>query len=460
MDLKLGKKAPDLKIAQQTIASFFTTEIWKIRIHELTPMKRVILKSARILLIAIKSFNNDRVQLRASALTYYSLLSIVPVLAMAFGISKGFGLDKVLEQQLQTFFDGNETILAESLTFAQKMLQNAKGGVVAGIGFVLLIWSVMKLLMSIEASFNDVWSVKQPRSYVRKFTDFTTIMVIAPILLIVSSSVTIFITGFLKSLTHDIRFLSYFSSYIIFLINLIPYSLIWILLTLLYVIIPNTKVKIRSAFISAIVTGTSFQVLQWVYIAFQIGVTRSNAIYGSFAALPLFLVFVQLSWIVILLGAKLCYAHQNIHKFEFGNELFEMSIHHRKVLALSITNLLLKRFASGEPPLTISQISDSLKTPLRFVTQVADELVAAKVIIPTLISDSRQPGYTPAQDPRNLDYKYVIESIERLGFDEVQIADLPEVLTICESLDAMAQSAYAHPTNTLLRDINATPSPL
>ena len=135
MSIKIGKLSPDLNISKKTIASFFTTEIWKIRVHELTPLKRMGLKAARILLIAVNSFNNDRVQLRASALTYYSLLSIVPVLAMAFGISKGFGLDKVLEQQLQTFFDGNETILAESLTFAQKMLQNAKGGVVAGIGF-------------------------------------------------------------------------------------------------------------------------------------------------------------------------------------------------------------------------------------------------------------------------------------------------------------------------------------
>lgn len=455
MKLNLKKQTLKAQISSKEVAGFFASEIWKIKTHDLPPIKRTLLKAVRILMIAIKSFDNDRVQLRASALTYYSLLSIVPVLAMAFGISKGFGLDELLEQQLQTFFEGNQTILAQSLDFAQKMLQNTKGGIVAGVGFVLLVWSVMKLLISIEASFNDVWSVKRPRSYVRKFTDYTTIMVIAPILLIVSSSVTIFITGFLKNLAHDIRFLSYFSSYIIFLINLIPYSLIWILLTLLYMIIPNTKVKIQSAFISAVVTGSSFQLLQWIYITFQIGVTRSNAIYGSFAALPLFLVFVQLSWIVILLGAKLCYAHQNIQKFEFGNEQFEMSIHHRKVLALSITNLLLKGFAKAEPPLTVSQISDKLKTPLRFVTQATDELVAANVIVPALLGDARQPGFVPAQDPRNLTFRYIIEAIEKQGFDDIQIADLPEVASIIESLKSMEESAYSNPNNQLLGDVKA-----
>jgi len=455
MNIKLGKFSLNINLTPKAINNFFTTDIWTIRIHNLSPIKRAGLKTARIMLIAIKSYNNDRVSIRASALTYYSLLSIVPVLAMAFGIAKGFGLDKILQQQLETFFDGNETILAESLSFAQRMLQNAKGGVVAGIGFVLLIWAIMKLLMSIESSFNDVWSVKRPRSYVRKFTDFTTIMMIAPILLIISSSVTIFISGFLKGLTHDIRFLSYFSHYIVFLINLIPYTSMWLLLTLLYMILPNTKVTLRSAFISAMITGTSYQVLQWVYITFQIGVTKSNAIYGSFAALPLFLVFVQLSWIVILLGAKLCYAHQNIHKFEFGNESFEMSIHHRRVLALSVTNLLLRGFAEGAHPLTISQISDKLKSPLRFVTQIIDELVAANVIVPALLSDSRQPGYLPAQDPRNLNFQYVIEAIEHLGYNEVQIADLPEVDSIKRSLKEMENRAYSHPTNTLLRDVQA-----
>ena len=304
----------DIRVVRSKITNFIKTDIWRIRVRNLPRRKSFFIKQLRILLLAIRGFHGDKCPLQASALTFYSILSVVPVVAMAFGVAKGFGFQKLLEKQLLEKFPGQEEVMMQVVNFALSLLENTKGGMIAGIGVAVLLWTVIKVLSNIERSFNTIWEIKKSRTFGRKFSDYLSIMLISPILVIMSSSVTVFITTQVTLITEKIALLGIFSSLIFFILKLLPYCLVWILFTFIYILMPNTKVNFSSGFIAGVFAGTIFQLAQWAYIYFQVGVAKYNAIYGSFAALPLFLVWLQLSWLIVLLGAEISFLiNMSIH---------------------------------------------------------------------------------------------------------------------------------------------------
>ena len=282
------------------ITHFITVEVWRLRLKDLSRTKSFLIKHLRVILLTLRGFDEDKCQLWASALTFYTLLSIVPILAMAFGIAKGFGLERNLERQLLDRFPGQEEVFVRILEFAQKLLVETRGGLIAGIGVALLIWTVVRVLSNVESSFNHIWGIKEQRALGRKFSDYLFIMFISPILLVISSSLTVFITTQVTSITQRIAFLSFFNPFIYFSLNVLPYAIMWGLFTFIYIFIPNTKINIVSGLLAGVIAGTLYQATQFAYITFQLGVAQYNAIYGSFAALPLFLVWLQISWFIVL----------------------------------------------------------------------------------------------------------------------------------------------------------------
>ena len=357
------------------LINFITTDIWRIPLRELPKTKSFFIKQLRIILLALRGFSENKVQLRASALTFYSLLSIVPVVAMIFGFAKGFGFQDKLEQELISTFEGQQQVLEYILDFSQRLLENTKGGFIAGAGVILLIWSVMKVLGNIESSFNSIWQIKKSRVFIRKFSDYLTMMLIAPIFILLSSSVTVFLTTQFERFVQDYAFLEHFH----FLLSLIPYLLIWVLLTIIYMVMPNTKVTFRSAFIGGIIADTVFQVTQWIYIYFQIGMNKYGAIYGGFAAFPLFIIWLQLSWVIVLLGAEISFANQNVDRYEFESDARHISSRFKRLVSLMIANLVVKNFALGKKSLTATEISQELKVPIRIVRDIIYELVEVKI---------------------------------------------------------------------------------
>ena len=191
-------------------SDFIKGDIWRFRLRNLPRKKSFLIKQLRIFLLSVRGFDEDKCQLRASALTFYSLISIVPVAAMAFGIAKGFGFEKRLERLLLEQFQGQEEVITRVIAFAHSLLTNTKGGVLAGVGIVLLFWAIIKVLGNIEASFNDIWGIQEPRSLGRKFSDYISVMLLCPILLILSSSVTVFITTQLTLIMEKIALLGIF----------------------------------------------------------------------------------------------------------------------------------------------------------------------------------------------------------------------------------------------------------
>ena len=416
-------------------------------------MKYFLIKQLRIFLLATRGFGQDQCPLRASALTFYSILSIVPVVAMAFGIAKGFGFQEMLENQLMEKFSGQEDVMIRVVDFAHSLLENTKGGMIVGIGIIVLLWTVIKLLAHIEGSFNDIWEVKKSRSYGRKFSDYLSIMLISPLLIIMSSSATVFITTKIALITEKVALIGMFSPMIFFMLKLIPYCLMWILFIFTYILMPNTKVNFSAGFIGGIIAGTIFQAAQLAYILFQVGVAKYNAIYGSFAALPLFLIWMQLSWLIVLFGAEISFSYQYVDTYEFEPDLRQISPAFKRLLTLQVANRVISTFSKGKMPLTASNLSQALEIPIRLVQQLLDELVESEIFSITEIKENEKLAYQPARDINIITIKSIIEALEHKGVDNIPVAQTPELQSLSEVLWTFSAEIEKSPANLLLKDI-------
>ncbi|MFO7964717.1 MAG: YihY/virulence factor BrkB family protein [Desulfobacterales bacterium] len=443
----------NLETIYRNIYRFLKTDIWRIPLTHHGGLKGLGIKFIRIMIVCIRGFSEDKLPLRASALTFYSLLSLVPVLAMAFGIAKGFGFQSMLEKRLYENFPGQEELMVRLVEYADSLLQTAKGGLIAGIGVAVLFWMVIKVLGNIEKSFNDIWGIRKARTFGRKFSDYLSMMLIGPLLLIMSGSATVFITAKVNVIVSKIYLFGLVSPVISFLLKALPFVLLWVLFTIIYILMPNTKVRIRSGFYAGLIAGTVYQLSQWIYITFQVGAARYNAIYGSFAALPLFLVWLQISWIVVLMGAEISFAHQNADLFEFEPDVLNISDHKKKLLALSISHHLVKNFISDAPPSTAVDISKELELPIRLTRQILDDLVESKTFSITPADTDQEPGYQPAKDVNKISIQYIVEALENRGSSGIQVRETGETRAIAECLEAIREKIRSAPENRLLRDI-------
>ncbi|HIA11854.1 MAG TPA: YihY/virulence factor BrkB family protein, partial [Flavobacteriales bacterium] len=232
-----------------------------------------------------------------------------------------------------------------------------------------------------------------------------------------------------------------------------PYSLVWLLLTFIYIVMPNTKVNFGAALFAGVIAGTIFQLTEFLYVNFQIGVASYNAIYGSFAALPLFLAWLQISWLIILFGAELSFAKQNVDKYELEIDSSDVSYNHRRLLSVLITHHLVLEFDKGEESSTTQQISDDLNIPIRIVRQVLFDLQEAHIISEVHTEDPKVVSYQPAQSINKISICTVVNAIENLGGDELPVEASAELKTIKASMDAIQKSIEKSSANILLKDI-------
>jgi membrane protein len=435
------------------LRNFLRTDIWRIRTKTLSRSKSLLLKPIMIIVLALRSFDEDKCQLRASALTFFSLLSIVPVVAMAFGIAKGFGFEKVLQAMMLEKFSGQQEVIGQVIGFAQVLLNNTRGGMIAGIGVAVLFWTVIKVLGNIEKSFNDIWGIKTQRSIGRKFSDYLSIMLICPLLFIISSSLTVLIASQIKLVVEKISILGVFSPFFLIGLKILPFIVIWVLFSFIYAFMPNTKVYLKSAVVGGIIGGTLFQIMQWAYITFQVGVAKYNAIYGSFAALPLFLVWMQTSWLIVLFGAEISFARQNLETYEFEPDCLSVSYSYKKLLTINITRLIFNNFSNGGSPWTASAISHELEIPIRLVRQILFELTEANMLIETKEQPGGGIGYQPAHSTEQVTIKDIIDKLEHKGTDNIPVVQNAAFKTIKDSLHTMDKALSKLPANLRINDI-------
>ncbi len=231
-------------------------------------------------------------------------------------------------------------------------------------------------------------------------------------MLIIASS---FNVSRLESISDSIPFLRYLDSFLKLLVTVLSFTLIWFVFTLIYIVIPNTKVKFVPALIAGIIAGTMFQLLQWGYVNFQSLLSSYGAIYGTFAALPLFMIWLELSWLIVLLGAEISYAYQNAVHYEQEAEGVQVSLKDKKILTLMVTKKIIRNFVEGRPAMNAAEIALELSIPVRIVRDIIYILLNAKIIIETYNQEIREVAYQPALDPSVITVSYVFDEIDKLG---------------------------------------------
>jgi membrane protein len=427
--------------------------IWNTSLSEISKRKSFILKQMRIFVLAARGFTNDKVQLRASSLTFYSLLSIIPFAAIVFAIAKGFNVDNNIKIIIQEKFQSQAANLNWLVNEAQTAIEKTSGGYMAGVGIIILFWSVMSLLTNIESSFNHIWQIRTSRPWHRKFTDYLTIMLIAPVFIILSISITLFISINLPDYMTNAPILDFFKPVISFLIQFAPYLLSWLALTVLFIIMPNAKVKFIPALISGIIAGTLLQVIQWLYIDLQFGISKLGAIYGSFAAVPLFIIWLQSSWIVVLLGAEISFANQNVSRYELESEALNISAYQKRALMLMILHMIIRNFSLGEKPISASYIAANLKIPVRLARDILQDLTNVNIVSVIHENDEKERLYQPAMDIHKLTVSFVFSRLDKKGVEQIMVIrnkDYEKIISMLEKFDKLIAKSDA---NILIKDL-------
>lgn len=401
------------------IIHFITDDIWRITENEMSGLREFYINTIKTIILAIRGFNNQNLQTKASALTYSTLLSIVPLLAVLLGIAKGFGLQATVRQELFHYFPGHETELGKAFEFVEKYLVHAQGGVIIGVGLILLFYTVINLISSIEDTFNDIWQIQKSRPIYRKITDYLALFILLPVLMTASGGLSIFLSTLKNSFLNNSLL---FTPIAELFLNVLPYLITIMAFTGLYISLPNTKVRFFNGLGAGIIAGVAYQFFQFVYISGQIWVSKYNAIYGSFAALPLLLLWLQLSWLICLFGAEISYASQNVRKFSFERDSKNISRRYKDFLTLLITSLIIKRFVAEEKPYTADELSDTYRIPIRLTTQILYLLSELKIIIEVKYGDDeRVVHYQPAIDINKITVSYLLSKIDEQGSENFKI---------------------------------------
>ena len=430
--------------------TYFTDTIFRRDVTEWrNPVVRWLVQQYRLLFYTARGLLEHGTIVRSAALTFYTLMSLVPILAVVFAVVKGFGLADGLIENLYGLFPRNPDIVDYIVNFAENALARTQGGVVAAVALVMLFWAVIRVFGSIESAFNNIWEVKVERSITRQWTDYIAVVMIVPILWIVANAVGNYaeqLLGFDDSWYFNL--LSHLASMIV----------IWVMFTFLYIVIPNARVRFGSALMAGIVAGTIFLLFQWGYVYVQRWMTSYNAIYGSFAALPLLLIWMQTSWEILLFGGELSFAYQNIARFGEERESLLISYDQRRKVLLAVMLTVVRNFRDRGGALPADEIRERLDLPTRIVNDVLFQLVQAGQLIAVRSGDGeRETAFTPAHDIASMTVYGVLEAVERSGQTTFDLGQTPELARIDRELETVAgQRAADRPAVIMNSELKKT----
>lgn len=381
----------------------------------------------------------------SAALTFYTLISLVPVLALVFAVVKGFGLAESLVENLYTLLPQMPEVVDYIIDFASKALARTRGGVMATVSIVTLFWAVIRMFESVEANFNKIWEVKSTRNLVRKYSDYITVVIIAPLLWIVATSIGSYareLLGVENSIWLQIGS------------KLLSLMFVWAMFAFVYLVLPNTKVRLRSALMAGVVAGTGFFLFQALYVYLLKWMTSYNAIYGSFAALPLFMLWMQNSWSIMLIGCELSFAIQNEKRFDEERALPTLSLDASRKLMLAVTIVVARAFRRGDGALPMTTIREKLNLPTRIVSKLIATLVAAGILNEVRCEEEDyEVAYAPARDVTTLRVCDVVEAIDNYtdGVMEDMCHSI-EARQVAESIEGMKEETRTSTFNRLIID--------
>ncbi len=429
---------------------FITYDIWRITASEVSGLKVVYINAIKTVILASRGFINDKLSTKASALTYSTFLAIVPLLAVVVGVAAGFHLDDVVKNELVNMFPGHKDQLDYGFDFATSYLKQAKGGVILGVGLALLLYTVINLLMNVEDTFNEIWQVKKTRPLYRKLIDYLAMIIILPVLMTFSGGISIFISTLNNSFLSD-YFL--FTPIMNVILSVAPYIITSLVFAALYIALPNTKVHISNGLIAGVIAGSAFQFFQFIYISGQIWVSKYNAIYGGFAAIPLLLLWLQISWIICLFGAQLAFSSQNVEKFSFERDSKNISRRYYDFLIMLIMSLIIKRFETDEKPYTSNELSYTYRIPIRLTSKIIFQLQELGLINELHLNEEREARFQPAVDINKISVASLFQKLEETGSENFKIDITDQFKSEWETFLKSREDMYKENQNILLKDL-------
>ena len=412
------KKKSKLKAIIERLTVFVTKDIWSFELYQKGPLRRAVANTVKVVVIAVRTFIDDKVMTRAAALTYSTLFAIVPILALIFAIARGFGFENIVVSLFENGLIG-ENFKDTLMNFINQYLQYASSGYFVGIGLLFLLFSVYSLADGIEANLNSIWHVKKARGMGRKITDYFSLLLLIPIGIICLCGVSA-LTSKILSQMQGFQLLGGFAKFLIK--DAMPYLIAGLILTGFYMFMPNTKVKFKYSIIPGIIAGLLFQALQNLYFNGQFELSSYNAIYGGFAALPLFLLWLNISWAIILFGCQLAYVSQNNDNFNYFKEPEKISRRHEDFYSLMVMSLICKRFNKGLSALKMKEIVNKLQIPHRYVISSLDTLTDAGLLETVMQGDEREPAYVPSTDTQSLTVVNILSAINSYGYCDLDHA--------------------------------------
>ncbi len=383
---------------------YFWSGVWK------DPRKNVWTSIVKTLNLTVRSFTDTGLQNKSMSLTYSTVLALVPALALLFAISRGFGFQDMVQNELYVYFPAQQKAISTATSFVDSYLQQSSQGLFVGIGIVMLLWTLISLLSNIEDVFNSIWGIKKARSLPQKVTDYIAICLMVPVLMICSSGASIF----MSTIVQDNLNLPFLTPVINNLLELAPLVMAWLAFTLSYFLIPNIKVSFKYAAIAGAVCAIAFQILQLLFVNGQIYVTKYNAIYGSFAFLPLMLIWLQLSWLMLLTGCMLTYSLQNVFAYNYMGDISDVSQSYRREVELVITALVFRRFRRGRTPYTLYDLSKHYDLPMKLVNHSVEALRKAGIIY-IVSEDKERVGIAPAVEIGRLSVGELMRRLDAEG---------------------------------------------
>lgn len=363
---------------------------------------------------------NRSIQRDACALSFRTILAIVPILAILFAIGRGFGFQTILTSELFKYFPAQQQALSVAMQYVDAYLSQSSEGLFIGIGILLLLWTLISLMSEVEHTFNELLGHSSHRSLYRQITDYSTVILFIPILMICSAGISLFVRSALGKLVdlHVVSPLLYHT------LDFLPIVLLWIIFTLSYILIPNTKVQPLHAIVAGVICGTAFNGLQWLFISGQIYVSKYNAIYGSFAFVPLAFIWLQLSWLLTLSGVILTYAMQNFATYNIRIKAGTISTENLNDLSILVLTEVTAKFHDLAAPPTAQDLSHEISLPPVLTANILNRLHRAH-LVSEVVTEQGNIGYQPAYVVKLLTVGRALQAMNSVGetWQASQVAD-------------------------------------
>jgi len=435
----------------------FGRKLWSYKEEELSSLFKVWVRLLKIIVITLRDPFNKRIFNHAAALSFKLILSLIPLLAMIFAVAKGFGVQDRIETILLERAVGGE-IANDLIPKIIEYVDNTNVAALGYIGLAFIIYTAISMLGQIESSFNHIWQIEKPRTLIRKFTDYLALLILGPLLLAITLGLSTTLSS--HAITQKLLEIGLFAGAMkLFLLSL-PWLSSVMVLSLIYIIIPNTTVHLRSALFAGIVAGLTWQLTQISFISFQVGVANYNAIYGTFASVPIFMIWLFISWIIVLSGALLNFACQHVGDFQAIDFNEELHFRAQEKICLSVLLLICREFNRNANKLTAPEIGQKLNFPTSLVESSLKQLEQIDMIVP--VEHETQQAFIPARPISQIkiaDFFQNLKLCDGQDFDMIEGLDVKQANAILADLTAVIEEKFGQENISLMLESPAIPEP-